>query len=347
MLRGLGVAGASVRRAIVQRAVPCSRSLVATSQHAGSKAGSALVAPGKKEAVVGPLRSLPRWERVGTSRALERELYGSTLRWEQGKQRRYDEFGSTKQWKTLSHREAQETYLLRRRDLEGLPFVAKYNVYGTAKLTRFYVVFDVQDRALERWGSSSAINAEHERRRNIRERRVARLQPPVLMLLRPVRSRKGVVVVGSRAVGAAIIGNMGVTCAKLLGWASTGSGAPLSEAFHSLADLGNQVMLAIGLQASMKRADVARPYGYGSEQYIWAMISGVSTFILGAGASLYHGFSLLLHPVELEALPTAVAVLGAAGVLESYTLSVAWQELKAEATKLGMTPRQCKSPGGR
>ena len=76
-------------------------------------------------------------------------------------------------------------------------------------------------------------------------------------------------------------------------------------------------MLAIGLQQSQRRADLARPYGYGFEQYVWAMISGVSTFILGAGASVYHGATLLMHPGELESLPTAVAVLGAAGILES------------------------------
>lgn len=158
------------------------------------------------------------------------------------------------------------------------------------------------------------------------------------MLLRPVRTRKGKVVVGSRAIGAAIIGNAGVTCAKLLGWGATGSAALLSEAFHSLADLGNQVMLGIGLQQSLRQADPLRPYGYGFEQYVWAMISGVSTFILGAGASVYHGVNLLMHPTELESLPTAFAVLGAAGILESYTLSVAWSEMKGEANKLGMSP---------
>jgi zinc transporter 9 len=55
---------------------------------------------------------------------------------------------------------------------------------------------------------------------------------------------------------------------------------------------------------------------------------------------VYHGVSLLMHPAELESLPTAVAVLGAAGALESYTLSVAWSEMKSEATKLGMSPWQ-------
>lgn len=115
----------------------------------------------------------------------------------------------------------------------------------------------------------------------VRERRIARLQPPVLMLLRPVRARKGVVVVGSRAVSAAMMGNLGVLATKLAGWGYTGSGAMMSEVFHTLADLGNQTMLAFGLQQSLRSPDESRPYGYGFEQYIWAMISGVSTFILG------------------------------------------------------------------
>ena len=247
-----------------------------------------------------------------------------------------NEFGTSKQWKTLSLLEAMDQYYVRSRDLDGLPFVAKYGVYDTPRLTRFYVVFDVQDRCLARWGSATAMQESQARRRATRERRIARLAPPMMMMLRPVRARKGVVVVGARAVTAAIVGNTGVVLAKLAGWAWTGSGALLSEAFHSMADLGNQVMLGIGLQQSQRRADGSHPYGYGFEQYVWAMISGVSTFILGGGACVYHGVSLLRHPAELEALPTAAAVLLATGALEAYTLSLAWRETKAEATKVGM-----------
>lgn len=144
-----------------------------------------------------------------------------------GKEKRIAEFGSSKQWKTLSADEAFEQYYVRRRDVEGLPFVAKYNVYGAPRHTRFYVLFDVQDAALERWGSAEALQDAIACRRAKRARRLARLQPPVLMLLRPVRARKGEVNVGSRAVFAAIAGNSGVAAAKLAGWAATG--APLSH----------------------------------------------------------------------------------------------------------------------
>jgi len=256
-----------------------------------------------------------------------------------------EEFGHSKQWKTLSSHEAYEQYNLRKRDLAGLPFVAKYNVYGAPRHTRFYVVFDVQDAALRKWGSAQLLEAALQERRAKRDRRMARRQPPVLMLLRPVRQRAGHINVGSRAVFAAIVGNSGVAGIKFAGWICTGSASLLSESIHSAADLGNQVLLAVGLQQSLRVADEQRPYGYGFEIYVWAMISGVSTFILGAGASVYHGVSCLLAPHEIDSLPTALGVLLAAGVLEGYTLSVAWHEMQAEARKAEMTPLQYLSRG--
>ena len=90
---------------------------------------------------------------------------GSALRFEEGRQRRVAEFGTTKQWKTLSLNEAMEQYMLSPRDLAGLPCVSRYHVFDTPRLTRFYVVFDVQDRALERWGSAAALRDALERRR--------------------------------------------------------------------------------------------------------------------------------------------------------------------------------------
>ena len=216
--------------------------------------------------------------------------------------------------------------------------------FDAKRVTRFYIVFDVQDAALRRYGSAAAMQRALDDRRATRERRLARLQP-LPLVLRPVRTRKGHVVTGNRAVGTAIVGNCGVVAVKLVGWSCSGSASLLSEVFHSMADLGNQCMLAFGLRQSLRRADASRPYGYGFEQYVWAMISGVSTFILGAGASTYHGVDLLMHPHQPEALPTALGVLAAAGAMESYTLSVAWSEMKREARKLGVSPWEYLTKG--
>ena len=123
----------------------------------------------------GPLRSLPHWEQAAASLA----RVNSAERWEKGRDERLAEFGRSKQWKTLSLQEATALYAVRRRDLENVPFVAKYNVYSVARETRFYIVFDVQargkcpmrpvppsdtnewgapqDAALRRWGSAAAI----------------------------------------------------------------------------------------------------------------------------------------------------------------------------------------------
>ena len=115
----------------------------------------------------GSLRSPPRWDRVTSaeSNQFHPSVTGSALRFEEGRQRRVAEFGTTKQWKTLSLDEAMEQYMLSPRDLAGLPYVSRYHVFDTPRLTRFYVVFDVQDRALERWGSAAALRDALERRR--------------------------------------------------------------------------------------------------------------------------------------------------------------------------------------
>ena len=77
------------------------------------------------------------------------------------------------------------------------------------------------------------------------------------------------------AVYAAIGGNSIVTVAKFAGFLMTGSGALLSEAVHSLADVGNQTLLAVGMKKSQKPADETHPFGYGQEAIIWALISAV------------------------------------------------------------------------
>ena len=61
---------------------------------------------------------------------------------------------------------------------------------------------------------------------------------------------------GTKAVVAALAANMGIAVTKFIAWFMTGSSSMLSEAIHSLADSGNQVLLLVG-----GKRDVLSRYG--------------------------------------------------------------------------------------
>jgi zinc transporter 9 len=99
-----------------------------------------------------------------------------------------------------------------------------------------------------------------------------------------------------KAVYTALVANSLVMVCKFGAFAATGSAAMLSEAIHSLADVGNQGLLALGLKRSEAQATPEHPYGFSRERFIWALISAVGLFFLGCGVTVYHGISSLLSP---------------------------------------------------
>ena len=146
----------------------------------------------------------------------------------------------------------------------------------------------------------------------------------------------------AKAVYTAIATNSVITVTKLTAFAFTGSGAMLSEGIHSLADVGNQSLLALGIQKAKKEADADHPYGYGRDAFVWAMVSAVGIFFLGCGFTLYHGASSLWdhlhgHSHPIESVNVAVGVLIFSVVLESWTLWIAVREVSKSAKAAGMT----------
>lgn len=143
------------------------------------------------------------------------------------------------------------------------------------------------------------------------------------------------------AVYAAIAGNSLVTVAKFGGFLLTGSGVLLSEAVHSLADVGNQSLLAIGMKRSKRSPDALHPYGYGQEAFVWALISAVGMFFLGCGVSLAHGIQSLSHPNEgHEASALSIYVLLFALVIEGGSLALAIKGLVQDAKENQQTFRE-------
>lgn len=129
-----------------------------------------------------------------------------------------------------------------------------------------------------------------------------------------------------RAVVAALLANMGIAISKFVAFFFTGSSSMLSEAIHSVADSGNQILLIIGNRRAKKPADEHHPFGYGRRRYVYGFIVAIVLFMVGGLFSLYEGFHKWQYPEPLEDWWIAVVVLGIAIVLESFSLRTAVKE---------------------
>ncbi|MFH1131711.1 MAG: cation diffusion facilitator family transporter [Pseudomonadota bacterium] len=135
----------------------------------------------------------------------------------------------------------------------------------------------------------------------------------------------------STAVLAAIAGNSMVMVTKFVAFLVTGSGAMLSEGIHSFADVLNQSLLFLGIWASHKPPDAEYPYGYDRERFVWAIISAVGIFFLGAGVTAYHGVASLFNPPTITNVFWAFFVLALSFVFEGFVLAIAVNQLKRAA----------------
>jgi len=128
------------------------------------------------------------------------------------------------------------------------------------------------------------------------------------------------------AVIAALLANLGIAAAKFVGFLITGASSMLAEAFHSVADSGNQTMLLGGSRVARKEPDRKHPFGHGRVRYFAAFLVAVVLFTLGSLFSLYEGYDKLRHPHELESPAVALAILVVALVLEGVSLRTAVRE---------------------
>ncbi|HEU4363767.1 MAG TPA: cation diffusion facilitator family transporter [Mycobacterium sp.] len=130
----------------------------------------------------------------------------------------------------------------------------------------------------------------------------------------------------TRAILAALGANAGIATAKLVGYLITGSSALLAEAVHSVADTSNQGLLLFGQRAAAKQADALHPFGYGRSRYFWSFVVAQMLFSLGSVFALFEGYQKVIHPTRLSSPLVAVAILGVAIMLETYSFHTALRE---------------------
>jgi cation diffusion facilitator family transporter len=134
-----------------------------------------------------------------------------------------------------------------------------------------------------------------------------------------------------RAVLYALAANFGIFVAKAVAAVITGSSSMLAEAIHSFADCGNQGLLLIGMREARREPNREHPLGYGMVVYFWAFLVAVLLFTVGGAFSIYEGAHKLSDPQPLSWPGVAIAVLGIAVVLESFSLAGCLREIRKVA----------------
>jgi cation diffusion facilitator family transporter len=149
-----------------------------------------------------------------------------------------------------------------------------------------------------------------------------------------------------RTILASVAGTTALTITKLVAAGFSGSAAMLAEGIHSLVDMGNSVLVYVGLRRSAKPSDEMHPFGYGRELYFWTLIVALFIFIIGGGVTITEGVARVLKPSTLEYLGWSYTVLALSAVFNGFTWGVALREFLAEKGEITLWQalRQAKDP---
>jgi len=145
---------------------------------------------------------------------------------------------------------------------------------------------------------------------------------------------------------AALCGNLGIAVAKFVAAVFSGSAAMLAEAFHSVADTGNQVLLLLGMRLARRAPTASHPFGFDRERYFWAFIVAVTMFFVGGCIALWEGFHKVFTPGPPGQALVAYVVLGVSIALELFSFTVAWRSWRAlhGSANIARTMRETKDP---
>ena len=129
-----------------------------------------------------------------------------------------------------------------------------------------------------------------------------------------------------KVIYAALAGNCLIAMTKVVAAFMTGSSAMLSEAIHSGADTGNEILLLYGLRRAKMPADNEFPFGHGKEIYFWSFVVAIVLFAGGAGLSMYKGIAQLVSPVPVRHSYINYGVICLALVFEGTSWYIALKE---------------------
>lgn len=129
----------------------------------------------------------------------------------------------------------------------------------------------------------------------------------------------------------ALIANVLVMIAKLVGGLISGSPAMLAEAGHSLADTGNQVFLLVSINLATREPTPEQPFGYGRMRFLWTFLAAVAMFLAGAIFAIGYGSFELVAGGEHSGYLVAYAALAISLIAEGSSWLRAVHQTRREA----------------
>jgi len=140
----------------------------------------------------------------------------------------------------------------------------------------------------------------------------------------------------TKAVYAALFGNLGIAVTKFIAAALTGSASMWAESYHSASDTVNQILLLFGIKMSKKPATDLHQFGFGKSQFFWSFVVATMIFGISGILSLEQGFSSLLGEDHHFENPTInYVVLAIATIFEINALRIAFAQFKKPITERG------------
>lgn len=140
----------------------------------------------------------------------------------------------------------------------------------------------------------------------------------------------------TKAVYAALFGNLGIAVTKFIAAFFSGSAAMWAEAYHSSSDTVNQILLLLGIKISKKPATFLHQFGFGKSQFFWSFVVATMIFGISGILALEQGISSLLHGGHhTENHTINYIVLAIAAGFEGNALRIAFVQFKNEIKKHG------------
>jgi len=137
----------------------------------------------------------------------------------------------------------------------------------------------------------------------------------------------------SKALALSLGANLGIALSKFVVFGLTRSASMLTEAIHSTADCGNQLLLFLGMQQAQKPPTAKHPLGRGQAAFVSSFLVALLLFSVGGLFSVVEGLHKIRHPEAPHGLWWAVGLLVFASILEGMSLQGALKACGQERGK--------------